>query len=272
MPVAAVLPLPCFVDASVERRKSKARAACAFLTTILLSVTTTGTSHNRTQTMAISHGNGQINGHSDEPAAAPAPAAEYTIQTFKPLLAKLLQRPSEYTPADLRAALEHLASGHISHAQTGSFLAGLKVTEVWRRPDLVEIIVRFMNHLSGKVKVGAKGHVCDLTWTGESALSVINVALPAGIIAAGAGCRVVKVCSDTASDLTRKGHRRSADHLRVCSTATHLPLGHPHRALATFSPHSPSQPPPSLPSHSPKSHSPGTSRSCTSSHPATRLA
>lgn len=97
---------------------------------------------------------------------------EYTIQSFKPLLSKLLKDPDTYTPQDMRLALEHLASGQIAHAQSGSFLATLKVTEVWRRPEMIEVLVRTMDQLSGKVKVGGHGHVCDWTWTGESALSV----------------------------------------------------------------------------------------------------
>jgi hypothetical protein len=130
-----------------------------------------------------------------------------------------------------------------------------------------------MNHLSGKVKVGAKGHVCDLTWTGESALSVINVALPAGIIAAGAGCRVVKVGPSPKLHSTLVQMPVELAHsLDGHSTATHPRPGHLHRAPEIFSPHSPFRRPPSLPSRSRKSHSPGTYRSCTSLHPATRLA
>ncbi|CAD6569626.1 MAG: anthranilate phosphoribosyltransferase [Cyphobasidiales sp. Tagirdzhanova-0007] len=117
---------------------------------------------------------------------------EYSVATFKPLLSKLLQRPESFTPADLRLALLHFASRQISSAQTGSFLASLKVTNVWRKPELVQVLVGFMQDLSGSVKVGASGNICDWTFTGESGLSVINVALPAAIVAAGAGCRVVK--------------------------------------------------------------------------------
>lgn len=106
-------------------------------------------------------------------ASATAPAyADMSVTSFKPLLSKLLQHPDNYTPDDLRLALHHLASGQISHAQTGSFLAALKVTEVWRKPELVQVLVEVMHGLSGRVKVGKEGQVCDWTFTGESALSV----------------------------------------------------------------------------------------------------
>lgn len=100
------------------------------------------------------------------------PASEFSVASFKPLLSKLLQQPANYTPQDLRSALHHLASGQISHAQTGSFLAALKVTQVWRKPEMVQTLVEVMHGLSGRVKVGGEGHVCDWTFTGESGLSV----------------------------------------------------------------------------------------------------
>jgi len=124
--------------------------------------------------------------------AATNSTEEYSIVTFKPLLSKLLLRPQTFTPEDLRLSLQHLASGQISNAQTGSFLAALRSNDVWREPEMVEVIVKVMKELSGNVDVGGSGNVCDWTMTGESALSVLNIALPAAIVAAGAGCRVCK--------------------------------------------------------------------------------
>lgn len=96
----------------------------------------------------------------------------YSINTFKPLLSKLLRQPDSFSPSDLQEALLHLASGKVSHAQTGSFLASLKVTNVWRRPQLVQVLVKFMKDLSGNVNVGTEGNICDWTFTGESGLTV----------------------------------------------------------------------------------------------------
>lgn len=103
--------------------------------------------------------------------------SEYSVNSFKPLLSKLLLRPQEFTPSDLRLALQHLASGQISNAQTGSFLASLRINNVWREPEMVEVVVKVMKELSGNVDVGGSGNVCDWTMTGESALSVSTVLL-----------------------------------------------------------------------------------------------
>lgn len=141
------------------------------------------------------HANGLGNG---EPS-------ELSVNTFKPLLSKLLSRPQEFSPEDLRLSLLHVASGNVAHAQTGSFLAALRMVDNWRKPENVHIIVEVLSDLCGKVQVGGEGNICDWTLTGDSALSVINVALPAAIVAAGAGCRVVKV-------------RRGSHHSHTCNT------------------------------------------------------
>lgn len=97
----------------------------------------------------------------------------YSINSFKPLLSKLLRNPPEFTPQDLRLALLHLASGQISHAQTGSFLAALRLAKVVDTDrEMVSAVVDVLTELSGSVKVGGEGQVCDWTMTGNSALSV----------------------------------------------------------------------------------------------------
>jgi anthranilate phosphoribosyltransferase len=96
----------------------------------------------------------------------------YDVNSFKPILSKLLKQPDAFSPDDLKLALVHIASGKISHAQTGSFLATLKVTDVWRKPQLVQVLVQELNGLAGSVSVGSQGNICDWTFTGESGLSV----------------------------------------------------------------------------------------------------
>lgn len=98
--------------------------------------------------------------------------ASMSTNTFKPLLSKLLQRPQEFTPEDMRKALMHVVTGAASHAQMGSFLASLRVSDVWRKPDMVQVQVQVFSELSGNIKVGGEGHICDWTLTGESRLSV----------------------------------------------------------------------------------------------------
>lgn len=98
--------------------------------------------------------------------------AAMNLNTFKPLLSKLLQRPQDYTTEDMRLALIHVVSGSTTHAQMGSFLASLRVTDIWRKPDMVQVLVKVLDDLGGAIKVGGEGYICDWTLTGESRLSV----------------------------------------------------------------------------------------------------
>lgn len=121
--------------------------------------------------------NGQPNGLSSLSGGANASSSTSTsqsmnINTFKPLLSKLLQKPADFTPEDMRQALIHVVTGAASHAQMGSFLASLRVSDVWRKPDMVQVQAQVFSELSGNIKVGGEGHICDWTLTGESRLSV----------------------------------------------------------------------------------------------------
>jgi anthranilate phosphoribosyltransferase len=116
-----------------------------------------------------SSANGVSNGESSSETAS------MNINTFKPLLSKLLQRPQEFTTEEMRLALLHIVTGKASHAQMGSFLASLKFSDVWRKPDMVQTLVKVLSELSGNIKVGGEGHICDWTLTGESRMSVSNL-------------------------------------------------------------------------------------------------
>ena len=139
-------------------------------------------------------------------------ASQYSINSFKPLLSKLLNKPADFTPDDYRLALLHQVSGQISAAQVGSFLASLRATGVWNKPEMVHVLVEVMKDISGEIPIEGAGRLCDWTMTGESGHNVssllvsnlrlsdwillyqlLNVALPAAIVAAGAGCKVVTV-------------------------------------------------------------------------------
>lgn len=105
-----------------------------------------------------------VNGH---------PASSYSVNSFKPLLSKLLSRPADFSNDDLRQAILHVASGLISHAQTGSFLAAMRASNILDAdPAKVAVLVDVLTQLSGHVKVGGEGQVCDWTMTGGSAMSV----------------------------------------------------------------------------------------------------
>lgn len=104
------------------------------------------------------------------------PSGQYSVNSFKPLISKLLGRPDSFTPSDLRLALFHLIHGEVSQAQTGSFLASLRATEVWCKPGMVHVLVEVMRDLSGNVRLAGEGNICDWTMTGDSALSVRTLA------------------------------------------------------------------------------------------------
>lgn len=112
------------------------------------------------------------NGTSNSSTSAATSSSTMNINTFKPLLSKLLKNPEQFTPEEMRQALIHVVTGSASHSQMGSFLACLKVNDLWRQPDMVQIQVKVFSELSGNIKVGGEGHICDWTLTGESRLSV----------------------------------------------------------------------------------------------------
>ena len=122
--------------------------------------------------------------------------AEYTLQTFRPLLNKLVERPEYFSADDLKEALNHLFIPNILHpAQIGAFLTALHIHRIERRPDFLAAAASVLRDLALKAAVDTEeDFVVDIVGTGGDGFNLFNVSTAAGIVAAGAGARVIKVC------------------------------------------------------------------------------
>lgn len=131
-----------------------------------------------------------------------SPAPQYTPETFKPLLLKLITSPTTFTPSDTHLAIAHLATPDgATGAQIGSFLTALTLSKRDSDPAVLAACAEAMRERSVSVTlalddddVGGEGdfHV-DIVGTGGDGHNTFNVSTSAAIVAAGAGARVIKV-------------------------------------------------------------------------------
>lgn len=121
-----------------------------------------------------------------------------THDAFKPLLKKLVQTPEYFTSDDLRDALNILFTPDaVSPVQIGAFLTALHVSRVERRPDSLAAAANVLREraLKAAVEDADKDFVVDIVGTGGDGHNTFNVSTTAAVVAAGAGARVIKVCS-----------------------------------------------------------------------------
>ncbi|KAF9221045.1 anthranilate phosphoribosyltransferase, TrpD [Gyrodon lividus] len=121
--------------------------------------------------------------------------ADYTSDTFKVLLGKLVKTPEHFTPDDLRVALEHLFTPDAAHpAQIGAFLAAMHIERVERRPENLAAAADVLRAraLKAAIEDYDKDFVVDIVGTGGDGHNTFNVSTTAAVVAAGAGARVVK--------------------------------------------------------------------------------
>jgi len=127
---------------------------------------------------------------------------DYSEKTFRTLLKKLMERPEDFNAVDLRAALNHLFIPDILHpAQIGAFLSALHVNHLERRPGSLAAAASVLRDraLKAAVQNDDNDFVVDIVGTGGDGHNLFNVSTTAGVVAAGAGARVIKV---RASSLT----------------------------------------------------------------------
>jgi len=200
--------------------------------------------------------------------------AEYTPDSFKILLGKLVKTPEFFTPEDLKLALHHLfIPGAALPAQIGAFLAALHIERLERRPESLAAAAQVLRAraLQAVIEDGETDFVVDIVGTGGDGHNTFNVSTTAAVVAAGAGARVIKVgimylyCINSAKIKNKHGSRAStsssgsADLLQSlnCSFAapslgTPLPIAkvpftfilapHFHPALAMIAPYRKSLP------------------------------
>src|ERR1700734_4366273 len=128
----------------------------------------------------------------------PAPTmSEYTAESFKPLLRRLVETPEYFSSDDLKLALNHLFTPDAIHpAQIGSFLTALHVERIERRPESLAAAAAVLRERALKAVVeDDHDFVVDIVGTGGDGHNTFNVSTAAAIVAAGAGARVIKVSS-----------------------------------------------------------------------------
>lgn len=113
--------------------------------------------------------------------------------TFEPLLAKLANEPSTFTPEELSECLDHLFNpGSCTEYQTGAFLALLRASGLEGRPDMISMAAQSMRERAVRVELEQDGWA-DLVGTGGDGKDTFNVSTTAALVAAGAGIRICKV-------------------------------------------------------------------------------
>ncbi|KAJ7077840.1 glycosyl transferase [Mycena belliarum] len=121
--------------------------------------------------------------------------AVYTPESFRPLLNRLVQTPEYFTADDLKVALNHLFTPDaVCPVQIGAFLTALHIHRVERRPDSLAAAAAILRERSLKAFVeDLEGDfIVDIVGTGGDGYNLFNVSTTAGIVAAGAGARVIK--------------------------------------------------------------------------------
>ena len=136
--------------------------------------------------------------------------AEYTAQSFRPLLNRLVQTPEYFDVADLKEALKHLFTPDALHpAQIGAFLTALHIHRVERRPESLAAAASVLRDraLQASVQDVENDFVVDIVGTGGDGYNLFNVSTTAAVVAAGAGARVIKVCLFSSSWSDRDTHQ-----------------------------------------------------------------
>ncbi|KAJ3757267.1 anthranilate phosphoribosyltransferase, TrpD [Lentinula raphanica] len=119
----------------------------------------------------------------------------YTSDSFKPLLKRLVETPEYFSSDDLRLALNHLFTPDtLLPEQIGAFLTALHLHRVERRPESLAAAASILRERSLKAAVQdtENDFVVDIVGTGGDGYNLFNVSTAAGVVAAGAGARVIK--------------------------------------------------------------------------------
>lgn len=117
---------------------------------------------------------------------------------FRTLLKKLVDTPGDFTPEDLRLSLNCLFTPDtVPPEHVSVFLTALHIHHMERRPELLETAASMLRERAREAVVdGAEDFVVDIVGTGGDGHNLFNVSTAAGIVAAGAGARVIKVSFD----------------------------------------------------------------------------
>ncbi|KAF7309742.1 Gly-x carboxypeptidase [Mycena indigotica] len=121
--------------------------------------------------------------------------ASFSPDSFKPLLARLVETPEYFSADDLTLALNHIFTPDaVSPTQIGSFLTALHLHRVERRPESLAAAAAVLREraLKAFVEEAEGDFIVDIVGTGGDGYNLFNVSTTAAIVAAGAGARVIK--------------------------------------------------------------------------------
>ncbi|KAF9041831.1 anthranilate phosphoribosyltransferase, TrpD [Hymenopellis radicata] len=178
--------------------------------------------------------------------------SEPTNDSFRPLLKRLVETPEYFSAEDLKQALNHLFTpGVVKPEQIGAFLSALHIHRVERRPESLAAAASVLRERSLKAAVQdtENDFVVDIVGTGGDGYNLFNVSTTAGIVAAGAGARVIKHGSRASTSSSGSADLlESLDCLFVAPTpGTPMPIPrvpftfilapHYHPALAFLAPY-----------------------------------
>ncbi|KAJ3163049.1 anthranilate phosphoribosyltransferase [Geranomyces michiganensis] len=142
--------------------------------------------------------------HSPSATAATAAAAAAHAQphaqppppggggSFTAHLKLLTTDPAAFTAPHAHAAAKDIMLGRATPAQIGGFLMLLKATRLESDPAIIAAVASAMRQAALHIPFDTGAAVVDIVGTGGDGLDTFNVSTAAGIVAAGAGCRVAK--------------------------------------------------------------------------------
>ncbi|WVQ95670.1 anthranilate phosphoribosyltransferase [Kwoniella sp. CBS 9459] len=159
-------------------------------------------------------------------------SSEYTPETFKVLLKKLVQTPLEFTPDDCAQCFRHLCVQGASDAQVGAFLTALTLSGLDASADIVAACASVLREHAVSLKdlVPEEGDgytgLVDIVGTGGDGWDTYNVSTTAAVVVAGSGVRVAKHGSKAATSTSG-----SADLLLSLDCRLAFPVSEVHNFL-----------------------------------------
>ncbi|KAJ3167738.1 anthranilate phosphoribosyltransferase [Geranomyces variabilis] len=121
------------------------------------------------------------------------------VSAFAAHLKLLTTTPAAFSAPHAHAAAQDIMHGRATQAQIGAFLMLLKSTRLETDPAIIAAVAAAMREAALPIHfhntnapASAPAPVVDIVGTGGDGLDTFNVSTAAGIVAAGAGCRVAK--------------------------------------------------------------------------------